>query len=97
MDALKNGFNGVSFEHLYNYLVFGGGGIADPYMCLADFDSYCMAHKQTEEDYLNRETWNRMSLVNIAKSGIFSADRSIRDYADGIWHIKPILEKNNKK
>ena len=97
VDALKNGFNGVSFEHIYNYLVFGGGGISDPYMCLADFDSYCMAHKQIEDDYLDRETWNRMSLVNIAKSGIFSADRSIRDYADGIWHIKPILEKNNKK
>ncbi len=96
VDALKTGFNGVSFEHIYNYLVFGGGGVADPYMCLADFDAYFAAHKKMEQDFEDRDKWNRMSLVNIAKSGIFSADRSIRDYANNIWHIMPIQKKNNQ-
>ncbi|MBR2987008.1 MAG: glycogen/starch/alpha-glucan phosphorylase [Clostridia bacterium] len=96
VDMLKKGFNGVSFEHLYQYLVYGGGGVADPYMCLADFDAYLAAHKTIERDYEDRDKWNRMSLVNIAKSGIFSADRSIREYADNIWGIKPIFKKNNK-
>ena len=96
VDALKRGFNGVSFENLYNYLIFGNGGIADPYMCLADFDAYLAAHKAMERDYEDRDKWNRMSLVNIAKSGVFSADRSIRDYANNIWHITPIKKKNNK-
>ena len=89
-------FTIISFEHIYNYLVFGGGGVADPYMCLADFDAYFAAHKKMEADFEDRDKWNRMSLVNIAKSGIFSADRSIRDYANGIWHIQPIKKKNNR-
>ena len=95
VDLLKTGFNGVSFENLYHYLVIGGG-VADPYMCFADFESYLLTHKAMEKAYLDRDKWNKMSLVNIAKSGIFSADRSIRDYADGIWHIPQIYAKNNK-
>lgn len=95
VDALKTGFNGVSFEHLYNYLVFGNGGIADPYMCLADFESYLLTHRKIEEDARDREKFCRMSLVNIAKSGIFSADRSVREYAENIWNIPAILKKNN--
>ncbi|MBQ7364287.1 MAG: glycogen/starch/alpha-glucan phosphorylase [Clostridia bacterium] len=96
VDALKSGFNGVSFEELYHYLVFGNGTVADPYMCLADFDAYQAAHRTIAADYENRDKWNRMSLTNIAKSGIFSADRSIREYADNIWHIQPIQKKNNR-
>mgnify|MGYP005779670549 FL=1 len=41
-------------------------------------------------DYQNRDKWNRMSLINIAKSGYFSADRAIREYADNIWHLRSI-------
>ncbi len=95
IDCLKNGFNGVSFEDMYNYLIFGNG-ISDPYMCLADFESYDAEHTRLDKDYLDREKWNRMSLVNIAKSGIFSADRSVKEYSDNIWHIPAILSKNNK-
>jgi starch phosphorylase len=94
VDYLKVGFNGVNFTEFYNYLLMGPG-IADPYMCLADFDSYCKAHDQLLSDYANREEWAKKSLMNIASAGVFAADRSIRDYAENIWHIKPILEKNN--
>lgn len=95
VDALRTGFNGVSFEDMYAYLLFGKG-VSDPYMCLADFEPYTEAHARLDKDYLDRTKWNRMSLVNIAKSGIFSSDRSIREYADNIWHIKSIHAENNK-
>ena len=60
---------------------------ADEYMLLADFASYCAAERRMVETYADREKWNRMSLHNIARSGIFAADRSIADYADTIWHV----------
>ncbi len=63
---------------------------ADPYMVLADFESYRRAQERTAEIYNNRQKWNRMSLMNISEAGIFSADRSINDYARDIWGIKPV-------
>ena len=63
-------------------------------MCLADFDSYCAVHDRMTGDFADRELWNRKSLLNIAGAGIFSADRSIDDYAKNIWHVKPV-KKND--
>ena len=83
------GFNGTEFTDFVNYLLMAYG-ISDPYMCLADFDSYCMAHNRIEADYADRTKWNQMSLVNIASAGIFAADRSVTEYAENIWGIKPI-------
>ena len=60
--------------------------MADEYMLLADFSSYCQAHKRALEAYADRQRWNQMSLINIARSGLFAADRSISDYAREIWH-----------
>ena len=61
--------------------------MADEYMLLADFDSYCAAHQRALSTYADHQRWNQMSLINIARSGIFAADRSIRDYAQDIWHV----------
>ena len=61
----------------------------DEFFVLRDFDGYVKAHEKLEGLYRDPKTWNRMSLVNIAKSGIFSSDRTIRQYADEIWKIKP--------
>ena len=92
VDALDAGFNGKSFSDMKQYLVNPqyAHGIADPYMCLADFDSYLNTHDAMTRDYQNRDKWNRMSLINIAKSGYFSADRAIREYAENIWHLRAI-------
>ena len=54
---------------------------------LADYRAYCDAERRMAETYENRETWNRMSLHNIARSGIFAADRAVAQYADTIWHV----------
>ena len=87
VDSLQNGFNGRSFSDIANYLLYSNR-VSDPFMCLADFDFYADAHRKMREAYEDRERWNRMALVNIAKAGYFSSDRSIKEYADNIWHIK---------
>ncbi|MGM9645718.1 MAG: glycogen/starch/alpha-glucan phosphorylase [Eubacteriales bacterium] len=91
VDRLNKGFNGVSFSNIANYLI-GGYGISDPYMCLADFDSYYTKSEEIIKAYNDEERWNRMSLVNIAKAGFFAADRSIKEYADNIWHLTSVKE-----
>ena len=59
-------------------------------MALADFSDYRRAQQKATELYKNSDVWNKMSLNNIAKSGIFAADRSIADYANNIWNAKPV-------
>ncbi len=85
LDFIGKGIGGMQFQSIYNALK-----TQDRYMALADFADYCRAQQHATELYNKPEVWNRMSLMNIAKSGIFAADRSIKDYADNIWHIKPV-------
>lgn len=91
IDTLNRGFNGKSFNNISDYLL-GGGGIADPYMCLADFDSYIFTANKLNEAYKNKDLWNRMSLKNIANAGRFAADRAIEQYAKEIWNIQKVEE-----
>ena len=88
VDQLKTGFgDGVTYEDIWQRLVMGGDGPADQYMVLADFAAYCDAEERMCRTYGDRTAWNRMSLRNIARSGIFAADRAIAQYADTIWHV----------
>ncbi len=89
LDQIRAGFgDGVDYNDIADRLLIGAGGSpADEYLLLADFDSYCQAHRRAIETYADRKLWNQMSLINIARSGIFAADRSIRDYASDIWHV----------
>ena len=90
IEALIVGFNGTSFSEIANYLL-RRSPVADPYMCLADYESYAQTQNGMSELYRNdKKEWNRMSLCNIAAAGYFSADRSIRDYAKNIWNLKPV-------
>ena len=89
LDALRTGFrDGVRYDDLYQRLLFGAGGSpADEYFLLADFHAYCQAEKRMAETYRDQTAWNRMSLHNIARSGVFAADRAVAEYADNIWHV----------
>ena len=88
LDQLKKGFrDGKSYEDLYQRLLYGVGCPADQYLLLADFGSYCAAEQRMTATYRDRAKWNRMSLINVARSGIFAADRSIAEYAENIWHV----------
>lgn len=87
--SLKKGYNGESFAHIADYLLTQGP-VADPYMCMADFDSYDKTRAKMLADYKDRELWAKKSLRNISASGVFSSDRSIKEYAENIWDLKPI-------
>ncbi len=90
VESLIVGFNGTSFAEIANYLI-RNAPVADPYMCLADFESYTKTQKKVSELYrTDPMSWNKKSLMNIAASGYFSADRSIRDYANNIWNLKQL-------
>ncbi|OYY92679.1 MAG: glycogen phosphorylase [Hydrogenophilales bacterium 28-61-23] len=62
----------------------------DPYMLLADFRSYVDCQAQVSQAWCDVEHWSRMAILNIARSGKFSSDRSIRDYCDDIWNVRPV-------
>ncbi len=85
LDFIGKGIGGQNFDNIYNSLKNN-----DRYMALADYADYCKAQKTATALYNDRDRWNAMSLTNIAQSGIFSADRSIADYANNIWHAKPL-------
>ena len=89
LDALRSGFrDGVHYDDLYQRLLFGAGGSpADEYFLLADLAAYCQAEQRMVETYRDQTVWNRMSLHNIARSGVFAADRAVAEYADHIWHV----------
>lgn len=89
IDRISEGFNGKDFSNIATYLT-STNGVADPYMCLADYESYKNTFDRMISDYSDRDAWLKKSLVNIANSGYFSADRSIREYAENIWHIAPV-------
>ena len=82
---LFKGFDGRSFADIATSLT-----TRDPYMVLADFEDYCRAQQVSAEAYRDKTRWNRMALLNTAGSGVFAADRSIRDYSDRIWHCRPV-------
>ena len=89
LDQMNAGFaDGNRYEDLHERLLMGQGGSSpDEYMLLADFASYCEAERRMMETYLDQRRWNQMSLHNIARSGVFAADRAIAEYADNIWHV----------
>ena len=62
----------------------------DYYMLLADLRSYSEAQDRVDAAYRDAKKWNRMSLVNVARSGFFSSDRSVMEYARDIWHVSPV-------
>ena len=94
IDRLYQPIGGQNFSHIADYLINPGYGVADPFMCLADFDSYMYQYRLAIKDYENRELWARKSLMNTATSGVFASDNSIRKYANEIWHISPINKPN---
>lgn len=88
LDMLTSNVLGARFDDIAKSLLTNGFGVADAYMTIADFDSYVKAQERVSETYKDKEKFTNMSLVNIAKAGIFSADRAVKEYADNIWNIK---------
>lgn len=83
IDRMNSGINGCKFHEVANSLK-----TSDPYMVLADFDSYASVQAKSSELYRDKDKWTKMSLNNIAGAGIFSADRAVNEYAKDIWNVK---------
>ncbi len=88
IEMLTSGELGVKFDDIARSLLTNDFGVADSYMILADFADYVRAQEDAANAYKSKLDFARMSLVNIAKAGIFSSDRAVKEYADNIWHIK---------
>jgi len=90
VDQLINGFfpvSNVEFMDIYNHLLLHN----DEYFVLKDFNAYVEAHKWVDELYRQKSKWTRMSINNIAHSGVFSSDGTISEYATGIWGAKRVI------
>ena len=87
LDMLSSGVLGQRFDDIVDSLTTRRFGVADAYMTIADFSDYARAQRDVAATYRDRTRFNNMSLVNIAKAGIFSADRSVQEYVDNIWHL----------
>jgi starch phosphorylase len=91
LDQLINGFfdsvDRYEFKEIFDNLVF-----RDQYFVLKDYKAYKAAHNACNEAYKDKSRWAKMALINIAKSGVFSSDRSIQDYAEKIWKVKPVIK-----
>ncbi len=86
LEFIKHGgVGGKNFDTIYDSLIN-----RDPFMCLADFASYCAIHDKIDTVYADRDAFTKMSLHNIAGAGLFAADRSVTEYAENIWHTKPV-------
>ena len=75
------------YRDLYQSLLYGGGGAADPYFILKDFNAYDEASKRAVDAYRNRRAWSKMALLQVAGAGRFSSDRTIEEYVEDIWHL----------
>lgn len=97
IDFISAGINGKDFSEFVSSLTN-----SDPYMALADFADYQKAQELSAQIYRDKERFAKMSLINISSAGIFSADRAISEYAENIWHTRPVefprgKEAENKK
>ncbi len=88
VNMLTSGVLGRRFDDIAASLLTNRFGVADQYMTLADFDDYVRAQKCVSETYRDKNKFMKMSLTNIAKAGVFSADRSVLDYAERIWDLR---------
>ena len=87
ISMLTSGVLGARFDSIAESLLTSRFGVADRYMAIADFADYARAQNDVGRTYLDKNKFMEMSLVNIAKAGLFSADRSVMEYANNIWKM----------
>ncbi|OGO86952.1 MAG: glycogen phosphorylase [Clostridiales bacterium GWE2_32_10] len=78
------------YKDIYEALLNGNGTPADEYFVLKDFESYVKVQKKLEEAYMQPEKWAKMAILNVARSGKFSSDRTIEEYVKEIWKLEKV-------
>lgn len=99
IDRLASGYFSVNEPQLFQPIVDSLLN-RDEYLVLADYQSYLNCQEQINQVYQNQDQWMRMSILNVARMGKFSSDRTIREYAKDIWQVQPVkveLESSNHK
>jgi starch phosphorylase len=89
IDLIRSGFFSRGDSELFRPLI-DGLMHQDPYLLFADFQSYIECQDRVAAVYADPERWTRMSILNTARSGKFSSDRTIREYCADIWRVKPV-------
>lgn len=98
MDLIRSGFFNNNEGGIFDPLISSIIDQNDRYFLMADAASYSSRHEDAVKLYRDDRTeWNRRSVINIASSGFFSSDRTIKEYADDIWHIKPVKVKRSSE
>ena len=90
VDGTYSQGNFEEFRDIYNSLLDGQGGRPDMYFILKDFRMYAEAQEKVEAAYKDEKKWARSAMLNTAKSGKFSSDRTIEEYAKEIWHLNKV-------
>ena len=90
VDGTYSQGNFEEFRDIYNSLLDGQGGRPDMYFILKDFRMYAEAQEKVEAAYKDEKKWARSAILNTAKSGKFSSDRTIEEYAKEIWHLNKV-------
>lgn len=88
LDQIRDGFFYPEDKHLFAPIISALLEQGDYFMVLADYEAYVKEQEKVEKVYKNEEEWNRMAIINVAKVGKFSSDRTIKDYNDEIWGAK---------
>jgi starch phosphorylase len=91
LDTFKNGRFSPEQPDLYQWIYQSLVERGDFYFHLADLEAYIAAQDRVERTYKDRKTWDRMAVLNVARIGMFSSDRTIKQYADDIWSVKPVV------
>ena len=79
------------FDEWFEFFALERPDDGEHFLVLADFETYARAQDEVDALYRNGEEWSRRAMLNSLSMGPFSSDRSIRDSADNIWHVKPVL------
>ena len=90
LDLIANGFFSDGDQAIFKPIV-DSLRHQDEYMLLADYQAYVDCQDEVEQAYRDQEAWTRMSILNAARCGFFSSDRTIRQYSEDIWQIEPVV------
>jgi len=93
LDMIQQGYFSPTQVNLFHPILENFLDHGDHYMVLADFQSFCDIQEQINEAFQDSDAWARTSIINVAKMGKFSSDRSISEYAKDIWQIPTNQEK----
>ena len=94
---IKNGYFSQEHPELFHPIIDSLLNRGDHYLVMADYEAYLKCQEKVTQTFKDNNLWTKMSILNVANMGKFSSDRTIKEYADEIWRVKPIPIRINKE